>query len=443
MSESEGKKLDGWKAIADYLGKDTSTATRWARKRGMPVHRPPGGKGATVYAYPSELDDWLKHSSNSNLLPNANAAASQHQAFERWRLPLPRRYAVLFPLILVLACIAVFVLASRRTNLADNVNFHGTKLIGLDEQGQVVWEHDFATRVQKASMESAQKARLVDLGGDGRRELLVVVAFTDEALGDIGREKLYCFSPAGQVLWSYAPNVTLSFGGREYEGPWRILDILIPPDDKRNRVWLSFAHHMWWPSFLVKLEPTGQSSMKFIDSGAMYDLTYVRNDKGSYVLAGGVNNEYSAGMLAVIDESQPPATSPQSPGSAYMCNDCPRGNAHLYFLFPRSELNLLEGLPYNPVRYVRASETQIEIWSDEVNPGGSPLLFRMTTDFDLTSVAMSDGYAEVHRRLSQQGRIRHSLPECPALSQPFTVRVWDAEHGWSEILVPWAPGSKE
>ncbi len=69
----------------------------------------------------------------------------------------------------------------------------------------------------------------------------------------------------------------------------------------------------------------------------MYALTYVLNDTGSYVLAGGVNNEYSAGMLAVIDERQPPATSPQSPGSAYVCDNCPEGLAHRYFLFYRQE----------------------------------------------------------------------------------------------------------
>jgi hypothetical protein len=351
---------------------------------------------------------------------------------------MARRSKLLVGFVLLLAFIGVFVLASRRTNPASQVSFSGNRLLALDERGQLVWEYDFSHSVEKPSIESAQKPRFVDLDGDGRQELLLAAASADEATQDIPHETLYSFSSTGRLLWSYEPQVKMNFGGQLYEGPWRIIDILTPSPDNKNRVWLSMAHHTWWPSFLVKLEPTGQSSVQFVDSGVMYAITSVRSNTGAYVLAGGVNNEYSAGMLAIIDENQPPATSPQTAGSAYKCESCPEGHVYRYFLFPRSELNLLEGGPYNPVRNVRVSESQIEIESDEANPAAQ-LLFRMTRDFHVVSAAMSDGYAEMHRRLSQQGKIAHSLNECPVLKQPYTVRVWDVEHGWSQIAVPWVP----
>ena len=53
------ERLDGWKAIANYLGRERTTAIRWASERGLPVHRVPGGKTGTVYALRSELDAWL------------------------------------------------------------------------------------------------------------------------------------------------------------------------------------------------------------------------------------------------------------------------------------------------------------------------------------------------------------------------------------------------
>ena len=52
-------RLDGWKEIAEYLGKAERTAKRWGRDWNLPVHRAPGGISASVYAYPSELDKWL------------------------------------------------------------------------------------------------------------------------------------------------------------------------------------------------------------------------------------------------------------------------------------------------------------------------------------------------------------------------------------------------
>lgn len=53
-----GDRIDGWKAIGGHFGRDRTTAMRWAKSRGLPVRRMPGGKTATVYALKSELDQW-------------------------------------------------------------------------------------------------------------------------------------------------------------------------------------------------------------------------------------------------------------------------------------------------------------------------------------------------------------------------------------------------
>jgi len=57
---SLGTRLDCWKEIAAYLGKVERTVKRWDVDRGLPIHRVPGGGRASVYAYTSELDEWLK-----------------------------------------------------------------------------------------------------------------------------------------------------------------------------------------------------------------------------------------------------------------------------------------------------------------------------------------------------------------------------------------------
>jgi hypothetical protein len=60
--ESPAKRLDSWKEIATYLGKDVRTAARWAEKRGLPIHRVPGGGRQSVFAYKAEIDAWLNGS---------------------------------------------------------------------------------------------------------------------------------------------------------------------------------------------------------------------------------------------------------------------------------------------------------------------------------------------------------------------------------------------
>ena len=53
-------RLESWKEIAAYLGKDTSTVQRWEKRTGLPVHRHADGSVLNVCAYRSELDAWQR-----------------------------------------------------------------------------------------------------------------------------------------------------------------------------------------------------------------------------------------------------------------------------------------------------------------------------------------------------------------------------------------------
>ena len=56
---SSEKPLQSWREIGAYLERNERTARRWEKTAGLPVRRH-GGKGSSVYAYPSELDGWRK-----------------------------------------------------------------------------------------------------------------------------------------------------------------------------------------------------------------------------------------------------------------------------------------------------------------------------------------------------------------------------------------------
>ncbi len=53
-------RLDSWKEIAAYLGRDVTTVQRWEKRETMPVHRHVHDKRGSVYALAPELDVWLK-----------------------------------------------------------------------------------------------------------------------------------------------------------------------------------------------------------------------------------------------------------------------------------------------------------------------------------------------------------------------------------------------
>ena len=58
--KSSEPRLDSWKEIAAYLGRDVTTVQRWEKRETMPVHRHVHAKRGSVYALAPELDAWLK-----------------------------------------------------------------------------------------------------------------------------------------------------------------------------------------------------------------------------------------------------------------------------------------------------------------------------------------------------------------------------------------------
>jgi TolB-like protein len=54
-----GRRLDSWKEIAAFFGRDQRTVRRWEKDSALPVHRLPGAAKGRVFAYASELDHWL------------------------------------------------------------------------------------------------------------------------------------------------------------------------------------------------------------------------------------------------------------------------------------------------------------------------------------------------------------------------------------------------
>jgi len=59
MSTNGNDKLETWKEIANYVGRDLRTVMRWEKERCLPVHCIPGGGRRAVFAFRSEIDAWL------------------------------------------------------------------------------------------------------------------------------------------------------------------------------------------------------------------------------------------------------------------------------------------------------------------------------------------------------------------------------------------------
>jgi len=62
-------RLDSWKDIASYLGREVRTVQGWEKTEGLPVHRHQHARQGSVYAFKSELDVWRKRRASTPEAP--------------------------------------------------------------------------------------------------------------------------------------------------------------------------------------------------------------------------------------------------------------------------------------------------------------------------------------------------------------------------------------
>lgn len=99
------RRLDSWKDIASFFGRDERTVRRWEKENSLPVHRVPAGAKGRVFAYETELHQWL--SSPQSL---TGTASPDRQATD---VQTDRRHLNLHSLAVIAAAVAASaVLAS-------------------------------------------------------------------------------------------------------------------------------------------------------------------------------------------------------------------------------------------------------------------------------------------------------------------------------------------
>jgi TolB-like protein/tetratricopeptide (TPR) repeat protein len=110
IAGAQGRRLESWKEIATYLGRDVTTVRRWERREGLPVHRILHRALGSVYAYTAELDAWRdkRGCAKTSDAPDAHSVSEVVRPGARGR-----RVASLAVLVLTLAVGLVWIVHER------------------------------------------------------------------------------------------------------------------------------------------------------------------------------------------------------------------------------------------------------------------------------------------------------------------------------------------
>lgn len=243
------KRLDSWKEIAGYLGKNLSqkTAQRWEKSAGLPVYR----EGVRVFAYADELDRWrarrvvLPPPEREGVEPPPIGERSPHMrrlgvllgvsaamtALVVWALGRPREIAPVPPIRIGRLLVRATSEDSRqppRIQLDHNPDY-----LALTPDGSKLYVSNELSPTLSVILTADGSVRKLALAKDGGplaispdgRSLYVGFSTDSMAVVDLGSDSVRSVIPtAGRVYSvSFTPDGTKLFLAMGQKGVWRML----------------------------------------------------------------------------------------------------------------------------------------------------------------------------------------------------------------------------
>jgi len=448
--------LHGWKEIATYLGRSPRAVQRYERELGLPIHRLRTADGQTVYAFREEIDDWRRKidampARDDTDRPVATRPDGEPAATAQTARPTRSKRGLVWTSALAAFALLMGLVATRIWSLTASpgprparrtparVVFVGQTLEALDPTGAVVWSHAFAEdvsgpRTSDRTPDGSNASAIVDLDGDGTLDAIVPVQFAlDDEKGQVS-DAVYAFDATGGVRWAVRPSVTFGCADERMSGPWRVHYVLVSPGPGRRTVWIAFDDETLWPGFVMEVQPDGRQLVRYAQTGWIMSLAWWTTGSGTYLVAGGMSNEYNRPVVALVDPTAPPAMAPTT-SRRFSCSGEPTARPLAFYVLPNNEITESSGRLYSPA-LVTALGTELKV---TVKDG--PEVFFMGPDLRVARAMFSDGYWLQHQELERTGRISHTVDACPQLGETQEVRSWTADGGWqTTTLRPDPPG---
>jgi hypothetical protein len=443
----ESNRLDSWKAIAEYLGRDVSTARRWEKTAGLPVRRLPGTNGRSVFAYRDEIDAWRNGTPASALeLPSVITEPSSSTVItspvpDAATVPPPgapaaarSSWRALTVVALTAVVLVVIVLASiawrARTSLADagtTLQVRTDGIVATGGDGTERWRYPFPPGQQAWMIPEYAGHHNPIVTSEGPALLASISGrFVD---GRASSGQIFWFSPGGSLRRTFAFDDRLTFGGAVYGEPWNLTDVQIEEGPIARRFAVAAHHYHWWPSMVTVLDGSWRRRGTFVNAGWIERVHWLSANR---LLVAGFSNDRDGGLLALLDPDALDGQSPVAADSAFRCTSCGGGGPIRYIVMPRSEVNRVSGSRFNrAVVDVLPDRLVVRTIEVPMENSAADALYEFSPSLDLLRATYSDRYWDQHAELEHSGKLSHSRADCPDRDGPPAIEIWDQAHGWT------------
>jgi len=418
-----GERLDSWKAIAAYLGRDAGTARRWERTRGLPVHRVPGGKGTSVYAFTSEIDTWLKSPAHETA---ADEGSIPEESGGSWK------WAVGLVAIALIGASAWLVGSRRPTPTDVKVHLTEQSVAAVDGQGRQLWTYQLAEGWRHIKTEVSSYSKVM-MGRDPR--VYFITSHRQKSDDTVEGGEFTALDITGEPRFTFRFFDSLRFGGKPYGEPWAITAFDVLDGDPAPRLAVAAHHWLWGPSLLAILDDKGNRLGTYANDGWIEQLDWLSPER---LVFGGFSRSKEGGMVGLLDPRELDGQSPEPIDSPHYCDTCGKHPPLKLVVMPRTEVNLLTQSRFNRAIIEKVGDRLIvrtvEVPAAE-GQGAADAIYEFTTSLDLINASFGDYYWRIHDRLQLEKKVDHDRQHCPFRNGPGSIHIWTPESGWS-VLAP-------
>lgn len=448
------KRLDGWKEISNYLGRDVRTCQRWEIELELPVYRVnQDSVRSKVFSYSSEIDDWF-----SLTLKNHNGARKWNGT-KKWIVP------VLLILFIVFVFFGLFSLVFNKkghpvsfSDAGSNPvrwDIKGSQIVLYDIQDDILWTKSINNPTPQESyyiiekdpkpaglminrLNKRNKIVLEDIDNDNKNEALCY--FNHE---NSEERNISLFDNDSQEIWTR----TLEFNQEYKEGlpnhDFQVIKLAFEDvvDDGRKEILVLWSHVRYFSSVFLIYDLNGKELFSYIHTGILqfFVLNSIKEEKRLIYLGGTNNLLNDDAVLSILDCEDlksgvgPPYDVPIGMREEDLIgNFIPveprRASQKKYIRFKHNEISRFNGVKWLNVLEARPGENGIFVHVSCGIGTICPLYFVFDPNFNLKYVKPGADFERQYKSLYEEGIVELELDDFLKKCED-DVMFWDGT-GW-------------
>ena len=431
------KRLDGWKEISGYLGRDVRTCQRWEIELELPVYRVKQDSiRSKVFSYTTEIDEWF-----SLTLKNHNDERKRNGT-KKWLVP------VLLILIVVFVFFGLFSFVfnnSDRSMFFSNKgsnparwDIKGSQIVIYDVQDHFLWTKIINNSTPQESyyiiehspskiklwidkQNNRNKIILTDIDNDNKNEVLCY--FNHE---DPKERCITLFDNNGQEIWEKRLEFSQEYREGRINNDFQIVMLAFEDvvNDDRKEILVLWNHRRQFPSIFLIYDLNGRELFKYIHTGHLqfFVLNSIQEEK-RFIYLGGTNNLLNDdAVLSVLDCKDlrnglgPPYNAPidlreQESVRKYIPVEPEKASQRAYIRFKHNEISRMNEVEWLNVLEVRAGENEVFVHVGCGKGFICPLYFYFDSNFKLKYVKGGSDFKRHYKSLYEEGKVELELED--------------------------------